>query len=127
MRSESMLGLQKNHTAKRRFRDHVIFHLPHYIFHLSSREVRLRGPQMKDVMLQMENRRRLSLNIFPSLLTRQQRWSGAGERFAFPRRRRLRFRAFYDAFDSATILDGAAGVLSMYPTPRTVWISLGSY
>jgi hypothetical protein len=37
------------------------------------------------------------------------------------------FLVFNQAFDSATILDGIAGVLSIYPTPRTVWISLGSY
>jgi hypothetical protein len=29
-------------------------------------------------------------------------------------------RFCYEAFDSATILEGAAGVLSIYPTPRTV-------
>jgi hypothetical protein len=58
-----------------------------------------------------------------------------GERFAFPQPSPGRaarhcliapagsacgFRVFYEAFDSATILDGIAGVLSMYPTPRTV-------
>src|SRR5262245_56726756 len=91
MRSESMLGRQKDYAAMRRFEDRGIFHSPHYIFHLSSLEVAVPTSTNEKCNMANGKSKTITPQYFLSLLMRQQRWRVTGERCAFPRRRRLRF------------------------------------
>src|SRR5262245_3021717 len=81
-----MLGRQEDYAAKRRFRNHVIFGLPNQIFHSPLREVAPSTMTNEKYDLANGKWKTATPQYIPSLLTRQQRWRGAGERFAFPRR-----------------------------------------
>src|SRR5262245_15327432 len=84
MRSDSMLGRQKDYAARRRFEDRGIFHSPHYIFHLSSREVAVPTITKERCNVTDGKSKTITLQYFSVIAYQTTEMEGDGRTFCVP-------------------------------------------
>jgi hypothetical protein len=79
-----MLERQRDYAAKRRFRDHVIFQLPYYTFHLSLREVA--HPTMTNEKYNMANGKLKTITprYFSAIASETAEMERVGRTFCLP-------------------------------------------